>query len=81
MLSQPISTQYVHALLWGTGMVTTLMPFDVEPKTLGQTLVTILLVWIGLCMNIFVISAATSALQARRVPLASPRVKASRAAR
>ena len=60
--SQPFVVRYGHSLLWGVGMMTTLMPFDVVPRTITETTVTTVLMVLGLFINVFVISATTSEL-------------------
>lgn len=55
--------QYAHALLWGVGVITGLIPFDVMPTTGVEALVTILFLLFGFSLNIVIVSSATSALQ------------------
>ena len=61
--AQSFVVRYAHCLLWGAGLMTTLMPFDVLPHTISETVVTTALMVLGLFINVFVISATTTALQ------------------
>jgi CRP-like cAMP-binding protein len=72
---QPWGLQYAQSLLWGAGLMTTLMPFDVIPRTITETVVTIVVVICGLFINVFVISATTTALQNMDAKLSAGRQK------
>jgi len=60
---QEFILRYAQSLLWGTGLMTTILPYDVVPRTITQTFVTIVVVSIGLLINVLFISATTTALQ------------------
>ena len=55
--------QYAHALLWGVGVITGLIPFDVMPTTGVEAIVTVIFLLFGFSLNIVIVSSATSALQ------------------
>ena len=61
--TQPLLNQYMHALLWGAGMMTGYVPRDVVPHALPEVLVTMLALFFGLIINTTIISSTTSALQ------------------
>jgi len=54
--------QYMHAFFWGAGMVTSMVPYDIEPVTGIETLVTTFTMFWGLMLNALVISSLTTAL-------------------
>ena len=56
------SEKYVHAFLWGAGMVTAMVPFDIMPVTVMESLITVTAMFIGLVLNAIVISSLTTAL-------------------
>ena len=45
---QDLILRYSQSLLWGTGLMTTILPYDVVPRTITQTFVTIVVVAVGL---------------------------------
>ena len=53
--------KYTHSFLWGAGMITSLVPKDVEPITGLEVTVTVLTMFLGLLVNAFLISSFTSA--------------------
>lgn len=55
-------TKYMHAFFWGAGMVTSLVPRDIEPVTVLESIVTTITMFFGLLLNAFVISSLTQAL-------------------
>lgn len=61
--------KYMHAFFWGAGMVTSLVPRDIEPLTIMETLITTLTMFFGLLLNAFVISSLT---QVRLMPVHCP---------
>ena len=42
------SEQYAHSLLWGTGVITGLMPYDIMPEGLLETALTGAFLFVGL---------------------------------
>ena len=60
--SEDFGLKYSHALLWGAGMVTAMVPFDIEPVTMPEAYITITAMFIGLLLNAYVISSLTTAL-------------------
>ena len=57
-----LSMKYMHAFFWGAGMVTSLVPRDIEPLTIMESLVTTSTMFFGLLLNAFVISSLNQAL-------------------
>jgi len=55
-------TKYMHSFFWGAGMVTSMVPRDIEPVTSIEALVTTFTMFFGLLLNAFVISSLTAAL-------------------
>ena len=60
--SQPFGTQYAQSLMWGAAIMTTLTPFEVKGHTATESIFTVVLMFAGLFINIFVIAATTNAL-------------------
>ena len=60
--SPHFSEKYSLSFLWGAGMVTAMVPFDVVPVTAMESWVTITTMYIGLVLNAIVISSLTTAL-------------------
>jgi hypothetical protein len=54
--------KYSHAILWGAGMVTAMIPYDVMPATALECTVTFFIMFIGVVLNAIVISTLTTAL-------------------
>ena len=54
--------KYSHSFFWGAGMVTSLVPRDIEPVTMLESIITIFAMFSGLLLNAFVISSLTAAL-------------------
>jgi len=54
--------KYSHALLWGAGMVTAMVPYDVIPHTTLEAYVTFISMFFGLLFNAIIISSLTTAL-------------------
>ena len=52
----------MHAFFWGAGMVTSMVPRDIEPVTPLECFVTTITMFVGLLLNAFVISSLTTAL-------------------
>ena len=59
---QSLGTKYSHAFFWGAGMVTSMVPRDIEPVTGLEAFVTTFTMFGGLLLNAFVISSLTTAL-------------------
>ena len=59
--SPKFEVKYFHAFYWGAGIAFGMTPFDIEPTTTLETIVTTLLMCFGLLLNAFVISSFTSA--------------------
>lgn len=55
-------TKYSHSFFWGAGMVTSMVPRDIEPVTSLEAFVTTFTMFGGLLLNAFVISSLTAAL-------------------
>jgi len=60
--SPRFSEKYSHSFLWGAGMVTAMVPFDIMPVTVLENWVTVVAMFIGLVLNAIVISSLTTAL-------------------
>ena len=54
--------KYIHSFFWGAGMVTSTVPYDVEPVTALEALVTTITLWGTMLVKAFVISSLTTAL-------------------
>ena len=54
--------KYSHAILWGAGVVTAMIPYDVMPATALECTVTFFAMFVGLLLNAVVISSLTTAL-------------------
>ena len=59
---QDLGTKYLHAFFWGAGMVTSMVPYDIEPVTKVEAVVTTFTMFFGLMLNAYVISSMTSAI-------------------
>ena len=57
-----LATKYLHAFFWGAGMVTSLVPRDIEPATSLEAIITVASMFFGLILNALVISSLTQAL-------------------
>ena len=57
-----LTSKYFHAFFWGAGMVTSMVPRDIEPVTPIESLVTTFTMFFGLLLNATVISSLTTAL-------------------
>ena len=57
-----LSMKYLHSFFWGAGMITSLVPRDIEPVTVLEALATTLTMFVGLLLNAFVIGSLTQAL-------------------
>jgi len=57
-----MATKYLHAFFWGAGMVTSMVPRDIEPVTALEAVITTFTMFFGLMLNAFVISSLTTAL-------------------
>jgi len=55
--------KYSHSFFWGAGMVTSMVPRDIEPVTTLEAFITVLTMFVGAIMNAYVISSLTTALQ------------------
>lgn len=62
LVNASLALKLTHSFYWGAGMVTSLVPRDVEPATFLETVVTILAMFTGLIFHASVISALTSAM-------------------
>ena len=60
--SPEFSEKYAHAFLWGAGMVTAMVPYDIMPVTVMESWITVAAMYIGLVLNAIVISSLTTAL-------------------
>jgi len=58
-----LGMKYFHSFFWGAGMVTSLVPRDIEPVTIMESVLTTTTMFFGLLLNAFVISSLTQALQ------------------
>ena len=54
--------KYSHAITWGAGMMTAMIPYDVMPATALECTVTFFSMFVGLLLNAIVISSLTTAL-------------------
>lgn len=62
LINGTLGAKWAHSFYWGAGMVTSLVPKDVEPVTQLECAVTTVALFSGLILNAFVISALTSAM-------------------
>ena len=62
LLRDTLGMQFAAAFFWGAGMVTTMVPYDIEPRTAMEAYVTSLCMFIGLLLNAYVIGSMASAL-------------------
>jgi len=63
LINEPsLTTKYMHAFFWGAGMVTSMVPRDIEPVTTIEAVVTTFTMFFGLMLNAYVISSMTSAI-------------------
>lgn len=60
--SPTLGPQFAAAFLWGAGMVTAMLPFDIEPATEVERYLTVICIFLGLVLNAFVIGSMASAL-------------------
>ena len=60
--SDDFGLKYSHAFLWGAGMVTAMVPRDIEAVTTLEAYITTIAMFIGLMLNAYVISSLTTAL-------------------
>jgi len=56
-----LGMKYGHSFFWGAGMVTSLVPRDIEPLTILESMLTTTTMFFGLLLNAFVISSLTQA--------------------
>ena len=61
-LSSGLSSQFATSFFWGAGMVTAMLPYDIEPLTEAEVYTTTLCMFVGLMLNAFVIGSMASAL-------------------
>jgi hypothetical protein len=52
-------TKYMHSFFWGAGMVTSLVPRDIEPSTTLESIITTSTMFFGLLLNAYIISSLT----------------------
>ena len=57
-----LTMKYIHSFFWGAGMVTSLVPRDIEPLTVMESIITTTTMFFGLLLNAFVISSLNQAL-------------------
>jgi len=57
-----LATKYLHSFFWGAGMVTSMVPRDIEPTTALEAFVTTFTMFGGMLLNAFIISSLTTAL-------------------
>ena len=63
LLAAPsLGLQFAGAFFWGAGMVTAMLPYDVEPSTEVEHYFTAVCMFLGLTLNAFVIGSMASAL-------------------
>ena len=60
--SPTLGPQFAAAFVWGTGMVTATVPYDILPATEAEAYVTSICLSLGLLLNAFVIGSMASAL-------------------
>ena len=60
--SNDLATKYLFAFFWGAGVVTSLVPKDIEPITALESIATTFAMFVGLLLNAYVISSLTAAL-------------------
>lgn len=57
-----LSEQFATAFFWGAGMVTAMIPYDIEPSTAVESYFTAVCMFISLLLNAIVIGSMASAL-------------------
>ena len=57
-----LGTKFSKAFFWGSGMVTAMLPYDIDPTTEVEAYFTTACMFIGLVLNAFVIGSMASAL-------------------
>ena len=55
LLDSHLGSQFASGFFWGAGMVTAMVPYDIEPVTQLETYITGLCMFVGLLLNAFVI--------------------------
>jgi len=60
--SDKLGRQWSAAFFWGVGMVTAMVPYDIQPETEIEVWVTAISMFIGLLLNAFAIGSMASAL-------------------
>jgi len=60
--SDRLGRQWSAAFFWGVGMVTAMVPYDIQPETEIEVWVTAISMFIGLLLNAFAIGSMASAL-------------------
>jgi len=61
LLQSSLGPQFSAAFYWGASFVTTMVPYDIEPKTSLEVYVTSTCMFVGLLLNAFVIGSMASA--------------------
>ena len=62
LLDSHLGSQFASGFFWGAGMVTAMVPYDIEPVTQLETYITGLCMFVGLLLNAFVIGSMASAM-------------------
>ena len=57
-----LGAQFSRSFFWGAGMVTAMVPYDIEPETEVEVYFTAVCMFFGLVLNAFVIGSMASAL-------------------
>eukprot|EP00966_Prymnesium_polylepis_P283558 6551329-Prymnesium_polylepis.1 len=61
LLHSGLAFKYAAAFSWGAAMVTTMVPYDIEPQNPLEAYVTSFCMFMGLLLNAFVIGSMASA--------------------
>lgn len=61
-LQSDLGNQFAASFFWGTGMVTVMLPYDIQPGTPVEVFVTSFCMFVSLMLNAFVIGSMASAL-------------------
>ena len=63
LLTQPASTRYAYAFVWGISMISGYVPFEVHPTSALESVITALVMLVAVFINTVIISSTTTALQ------------------
>ena len=68
LTSETLGPQFAAAFFWGAGLVTAMVPYDIQPVTEVEIYFTTVCMLVGLMINAFAIGSAASALASSMPP-------------